>query len=135
VFPFLSAHHAYALARAGRADALAALQATVARRAAEPDAEATRVWRPIGQPVVEACAAHGLGRLADAAAAFEPVADRFEAIGGSDAQDDLFRQAHLVALARSGRTADARRWWQATTAFKVLAPLDERFLAGLGASG
>jgi len=30
------------------------------------------------------------------------------AIGGSDAQDDLFRQMYFVALARSARRADAR---------------------------
>ena len=127
VFPFLSAHHAFALARAGRPDALDALLATVDRRAEAADPEAIRVWQPIGRSVVAACAAHGAGDLAAAAAAFDPVAERFEAIGGSDAQDDLFRQAHLVALVGAGRTADARRWWATTTAFKTPSPLDERF--------
>ena len=131
VFPFLSAHHGYALARAGRTDALAALRASVQRRADVGDGEATRVWQPIGQPVVEACIAHGSGDLAQAAALLDPVAGGMAAVGGSDAQDDLFRQAYLTALAGAGRTADAQAWFESMTSFKVRSPLDERLLARL----
>lgn len=133
VFPFLSAHHAYALARAGRPDALAALLDTVAGRARRDDAEARRVWRPIGRPVVEASAAHGRGDLAAAAAALDPVIDEMPAIGGSDAQDDLFRQAHLTALIGSRRWDDARRRFEAMTSFKSRSPLDESLLARIEA--
>lgn len=133
VFAFLSAHHAYALGRAGRTDALAALLATVDERAACDDAEAWRVWRPIGRRVVEASAAHGRGDLAAAAAAFDPVIDAMPAIGGSDAQDDLFRQAHLTALIGSGRWDDALRRFDASTSFKTRSPLDESLLARIEA--
>lgn len=126
VFPFLSAHHAYALARAGRTEATTALLARVAERAGQADDEATTIWRPIGEPVVRACAAHGRGDLAGAAALLEPVMGSFTAIGGSDAQDDLFRLAYLTALVGSGRGADARSWWTTMTAFKSPSPLDER---------
>lgn len=126
VFPFLSAHHAYALARAGRADAAAELLSLVTHRAARDDAEATTIWRPIGAPVVQACAAHGAGDLAGAAALLDPVMGSFTAIGGSDAQDDLFRLAYLTALAGAGRGADARTWWTEMTAFKSPSPLDGR---------
>lgn len=125
VFPFLSAHHGYALARAGRVDALASLRNTVDRRTAADDAEAVRVWQPIGQPVVEACIAHGSGDLRAAGLTFDHVIEQMPAIGGSDAQDDLFRLAYLTALIGSGRTSDARRYWTTMTAFKTLAPLDE----------
>jgi len=128
VFPFLSAHQAFALARAGRTDALAALRATVAARAAADDAEARRVWRPIGQAVVGASAAYGSGDLVAAATALDPVIDAVGAVGGSDAQDDLFRQAHLTALIGSRRWDDARRRFVTMTSFKTLAPLDESFL-------
>ena len=124
VFPFLSAHHAYALARAGADDALAQLQATVARRTAADDDEARRVWQPIGRAVVEACAAHGRGDLATAVATFAPVIEAMPAVGGGDAQDDLFRLAHLTALTGAGRTDDARAWWASMTAFKTPSPLD-----------
>jgi hypothetical protein len=125
VFPFLSAHHGFALARAGRDDAVAELQATVARRTEQPDDEARRVWQPIGRPVVEACIAHGRGDLGAAAALLDPVITAMPAIGGSDAQDDLFRLAYLTALAGSGRSDDARRWMSTMTAFKEPAPLDD----------
>ena len=129
VFPFLSAHHGYALARAGRADALAALSDTVRRRTERDDAEARRVWQPVGRPVVEACIAHGRGEPEQAAAWFDPVIAEMTAVGGSDAQDDLFRQAYLTALIGAGRAADAERYWSAMTSFKTLSPLDERLRA------
>ena len=132
VFPFLSAHHGFALARAGRTDALATLRATVQQRTDRDDAEASRVWRPIGVPVVDACIAHGSGNLAGAAVLLDPVIGEMTAVGGSDAQDDLFRLAYLTALAGSGRTDDARRWWETMTSFKALSPLDERLRATVG---
>lgn len=111
--PFLSAHHAYALARAERSQALAALLEAVALRASAPDAGA---WRSVGQSVVRAAVASGQRRWADAAALLDPVMHIIGTIGGSDAQDDLFRQMHIVALARSGRSADAQRAIEAANA-------------------
>ncbi len=126
VFPFLSAHHGYALARAGRNDALATLVATVNRRTERDDAEARRVWQPIGRPVVNACIAHARGQFDVAAATLDPVVPTMTAVGGSDAQDDLFRIAYLTALQGAGRTADAQRYWSAMTSFKTVSPLDDR---------
>lgn len=126
--PFLSAHHAYALARAGHLDALDALLATVDARTAADDDEARRVWRPVGRAVVEAAGAAGLGNHARAADLLDPVMPDLTAIGGSDAQDDLFRQAYLAALLGAGRRADAEAWWKVMTGWKVPSPLDERWL-------
>ncbi|MFN8040975.1 MAG: hypothetical protein U0Q07_17295, partial [Acidimicrobiales bacterium] len=114
------------LARAGRVEATADLLALVAERSSRDDEEATTIWRPIGEPVVRACAAHGRGDLDGAAALLDPVMGSFTAIGGSDAQDDLFRLAYLTALAGAGRDADARAWWTEMTAFKAPSPLDGR---------
>jgi len=131
VFPFLSAHHGYALARAGRTDALEALRASVQRRVDADDGESARVWQPVGVAVVEASIAHGSGALAAAATLLDSVQGQMTAIGGSDAQDDLFRLALLTALAGSGRPADARSYWSAITAFKTPSPLDEHLLAAI----
>jgi len=131
VFPFLSAHHGYALARAGRTDALEALRASVQRRVDADDGESERVWQPVGVAVVEASIAHGLGALAAAATLLGAVQGQMTAIGGSDAQDDLFRLALLTALAGSGRPADARSYWSAITAFKTPSPLDEHLLTSI----
>ncbi len=129
VFPFLSAHHGYALARAGRDGALGALRATMQERTARDDAEAARVWRPIGQDVVEGCIALGEGQHALSADLLDGVIGQVTAGGGSDAQDDLFRQTYFCALVGAGRAADAGRQWAAMTAFKELSPLDDRFRA------
>src|SRR5262245_40584809 len=92
--PFMSAHYAYALARAGRTDAVEAALASVRARSDANDAEARRVWAPVGHAVVEAAAAFGAGDRAGAARLLDPVMPLMTGIGGSDAQDDLFRQAY-----------------------------------------
>lgn len=131
VFPFLSAHHGFVLARAGRTEALATLRATVERRTAADDAEARRVWQPVGRTVVEACIAHGGGDRAGAAELLDPVMPMMTAVGGSDAQDDLFRQAYLTGLIAAGRSDDARNQWTAMTRWKTPSALDRRFEATL----
>ena len=131
VFPFLSAHHAYALARAGRMEALEPLRASVQRRTEADDGEARRVWRPVGRAVMEACVACGAGDHARAAVLLDPVIAEMPAIGGSDAQDDLFRQAYLTGLLAAGRRGDARRYWSSMTAWKTPSALDDHFRAQL----
>src|SRR5215470_11581439 len=54
--PFMNAHYVYALARAGRRNALDAALAAVRARSEAKDEEATRVWAPVGRAVVEAAA-------------------------------------------------------------------------------
>jgi tetratricopeptide (TPR) repeat protein len=121
--PFLSAHHVYALVRAGRAVAVQTLCATVAHRLDDP------VWKMTGQAVVLASVAFGEGRWADAAALLDPVMARITTIGGSDAQDDLFRQMYVVALAKAGRGPDARAFFNANgLPGRRPTPLDARFL-------
>ena len=122
--PFMNAHYVYALARAGRGDALAAALASVCARSEEKDEEARRVWAPVGRTVVEAAAAFGLGERARAAALLDPVMAQMTAIGGSDAQDDLFRQTYLRSLQAAGRHADASAYFAAITAGKTPTPLD-----------
>jgi tetratricopeptide (TPR) repeat protein len=131
-FPFLSAHHAYALARAGRDEALATLLASVEQRTSSGTAESVRVWQPTGRAVVAAAAAHGRGDLAQAATLLDPVAVRITEIGGSDAQDDLFRLAYFTALVGAGRGSDGARYFDTVTAFKTRSPLDERLRATAG---
>jgi hypothetical protein len=50
-------------------------------------------------------------------------------IGGSDAQDDLFRQTYLRSLQAAGRRADAVAYFERITACKAATPLDHA-LAG-----
>ena len=101
----MNAHYLYALARAGRRDAVEAGLASVRARSDDDDEEARRVWGPVGRPVVEAAAAFGAGDRARAAQLLDPVMPLMTSIGGSDAQDDLFRQTYLRSLqaARAAR--------------------------------
>ena len=46
------------------------------------------------------------------------------AIGGSNSQDDLFRQAYLRSLQAAGRHADAAAYFDRITGRKLRTPLD-----------
>jgi tetratricopeptide (TPR) repeat protein len=122
--PFMNAHYVYALARAGRADVVEAGLAGVRARSAADDEEAKRVWAPVGRAVIGAAAAFGAGDRARAAALLDPVMPMMTSIGGSDAQDDLFRQTYLRSLQGAGRHVEAAAYFEAITAGKSRTPLD-----------
>ena len=98
--------------------------ARVRARSAADDEEAKRVWAPVGRAVIEAAAAFGGGDRARAAALLDPVMPMMTAIGGSDAQDDLFRQTYLRSLQAAGRRVDAAAYFEAITADKSTTALD-----------
>lgn len=128
--PFATAHYSYALSRAGAAGEVEELLTLAARRAADDDAEATRVWAPTGLPVVRASAALGSNRAAEAADEFDLASPRLTEIGGSDAQDDLFRFAHIDSLRRCGRKTDANNLLASRLSNKTASPLEELLQAG-----
>jgi hypothetical protein len=65
------------------------------------------------------------------AGAFDKARPRLTEIGGSDAQDDLFRFAHITSLAASGRQADARELLASRLASKTPSPMEERWMQKL----
>jgi tetratricopeptide (TPR) repeat protein len=127
--PFMNAHYVYALARAGRVDAVDAALASVHFRSEARDDEAKRVWATVGCAVVDAAAAFGAGDRARAAELLDPVMSLMTSIGGSDAQDDLFRLTYLRSMQAAGRHTDAAAYFDRITAGKARTPLD-RVLAG-----
>jgi hypothetical protein len=129
--PFVSAHYAYALARAGDLEAADALLRLADARAAQDDDEALRVWRPAGRAVVRAAAALGSGDARAAARELEPVMPLVTRIGGSDAQDDLFRFAFVDSLSRCGRRTDAAAYLRDRLSGKPASPLETRLLEAL----
>jgi hypothetical protein len=130
--PFLDAHFAFALARAGRAAALEQLEARVDERAARNDAEAHRSWASVGRALIRACAAYARGEAARAADLLDPVMPNVTVVGGSDAQVDLFRQTYFRSLLDCGRKSEARAYWVAQTSGKTLSPLDRQWLSLAG---
>jgi hypothetical protein len=127
--PFLDAHFAFALARAGRVSALEQLEARVDERAARNDAEAHRSWAPVGRALIRACAAYAKGEAPRAADLLEPVMREVTVVGGSDAQVDLFRQTYFRSLLDCGRKSEAKAYWSAQTNGKTLSPLDRQWLS------
>ena len=127
--PFMNAHYVYALARADRTDAVDVALSRVRARAAMADDEAARVWAPAGRAIVEAAAAFGRGDGKRAAALLDPVMPSMTSIGGSDAQDDLFRQTYVRSLQAAGRQTDAAAYFNRSIRDKARTPLD-RALAG-----
>ncbi len=129
--PFVSAHYAYALARSGEDAALENLLRRVDERAAQNDPEARWAWAPVGRGVIRGAADLGRGDAPSAATWLDPVMAHMPRIGGSDAQDDLFRFAHLDSLRRSGRRADASALLRKRLAQKKASALEETLLAEL----
>lgn len=125
--PFLNAHHAYALARAGRNDVLEALFASVDARADHDDEESRHSWAGAGRAIVRAGALHGAGRNAECAETLEAILPDLTRVGGSDAQDDLFRQMYFNALAAGGRKSEARAYWEKFSGTRLPTPLDREF--------
>lgn len=130
LIPFLDGQFVYAIARAGMEDVVEGAIAAARARAAQDNAEAREYWQPVGADFVAACAASGRGDSKRAVELFEPIASRLPMVGGSDAQDDLFRLAYFNALAESGRHADARAYYDAIAPAKTArTPLDALLLA------
>lgn len=130
--PFVTAHYAYAFARTGEEDALTHLLAKVDERAQQPDEEARRVWAPVGRAIIHGVAELGRGNGAAAAEWFDPAMPRMMCIGGSDAQDDLFRFAYWESLRQAGRKADAKAKLNQRLQHKPASPLEQKLLGDLG---
>ena len=124
--PFITVHQAFALARAGRGEAVARCVERARARAEAGDAEALRSWGA-GLAMVEAAAAYGRGEPAECAKRLGPVIERVTVGGGSDAQVGLLRQAFLCSLIKSGRKSEARAYWRKETAGKKLTELDRHW--------
>ena len=101
--PFVAAHHAYVFARWGHDQELSALDAAVARAAHEQPSDRRLMWQEVGIPVIEASAAWGRRDRAGVVRALQPFAHEIPRVGGSDAQDDLFRLTLLKSLQAMGR--------------------------------
>lgn len=101
---FIDLHHVLALAAAGRRGALTMkLEAMQRRAAAEVDSQA-RVLALVGLPAARAIA---LLRddPAEAVALLLPLRHRLRAVGGSEAQRDLFERMLIEAALRAGQKA------------------------------
>ena len=126
-FPFAAAHFATALSRAGERDALDVLQADVREQAFRHTGERGRAWK-VGVPLVDACAAFGSGDASAGCEALSPVIQEVGRVGGSDAQDAVFRYALVRGLAEAGRGQEARALVETLGAGRPVLPFEARWL-------
>jgi tetratricopeptide (TPR) repeat protein len=127
--PFLSAHVAYALARADRTAALERLLGAVDEQSRRGDPDSRRSWSRAGRALVEAAAAFGAGDASRAVWLLAPVVAEVTVGGGSDAQCDLFRLTWVRALAASGRRVEAVSALEGILGAKAETPLDRHWRA------
>ena len=92
VLPFLDLHYVLALARAGRAEAVAALCASAAAHGAAASAATRQLWREIGVPLIRAVGDYGLGRREAASWQLGALAATAHRIGGSSVQRALLAE-------------------------------------------
>jgi len=107
VQPFLTLQYVYGLARAGRPQADALLEA-VREAARSAPAHAREVWRDVVLPGCEGLYAHARGDFESAWRHLSLAMPRLMEAGGSHAQRDLFEQILLDAAVRSRRTVWAQ---------------------------
>ena len=129
IFPFLNAHYAYALTRAGYDDVVEVALERLREHAFRQTGAAARVFRDVGLPLVTACVAFAAGEAARCAVLLEPILPEIACVGGSDAQNDLFRQTYLIALLDSGRQSEARRRLNARLEGRPPTPAEQVWLA------
>ncbi len=108
VEPFLDMHYVYGLARTGRPQA-ADLVASIARHAETLTGAARTPWAEVALPLARALLALGRGEARVAAGLFAQTRSRWNEIGGSHAQRDLFEQLYIRALIEAGDLGGAQQ--------------------------
>ena len=101
VQPFLTLQYLYGLARTGRPEAAALLEATRARAQTAPDF-VRAVWAEVAAPAAEGLVAYARRDFGFARKRLGAALPRLSEIGGSHAQRDLFEQILLDARIKSG---------------------------------
>jgi hypothetical protein len=108
VQPFLTLQYLYGLARAGRPQAAALLEAVRGRAQHAPEFSRA-VWREVALPGCEGLYAYARGDYDGAWRNLGDAAPRLAEAGGSHAQRDLFEQILLDAAMKSGRLVNAQQ--------------------------
>ena len=96
--PFIDMHYVFALARADRKDALAALLSDMQKMAVESPSLTRSAWKDVAIPAAHAFAAYAKGDFLTCSSLLEPARKKLQSIGGSHAQRDLFEQVWIQSL-------------------------------------
>ena len=105
--PFLTAHYAYALARAERRTDYERFLKDLQAHAGTAGAKQRYMWLRHALPLCRGMAAHADNDFETAASLLAESRPHWRSMGGSHAQRDLFEQVYVDSLLRGGRTSDA----------------------------
>lgn len=109
--PFLDMQYLYGLARADRPEADRLMRGIEAHAGQVPASQA-EAWQRVCVPASRGLLAHARGDYRTAVESLGKALPRLIEIGGSHAQRDLFAQAHLDAMVRTGKLAGAQNLLQ-----------------------
>lgn len=115
--PFDNAHYMYALARTGNTEAVEKSMTQIQSYAAKQTGAQHKLWHEIALPLVKGIAAYAQEDYSTANKHFDGLMPDVLKIGGSDAQDDLFLQAMMVSLLRSGQKEKAMQFMRANLSY------------------
>ena len=130
--PFYDMHYGYALARAGETAALERLMAGLERMAREAPDVVRGAWADVALPATRGFIAIAEGDHRAALRHLDGARPRYQEIGGSHAQRDLFELAWLTSLIEAGEQERARPVLEARAKFRHNVPMDARLLARAG---
>ncbi|MEX0583995.1 MAG: tetratricopeptide repeat protein [Sneathiella sp.] len=127
--PFFDMHYGYALARGHHHEALERLVAGMERMAREAPDITRKAWAEVALPATRGFIAIADGNHKDAVKWLSAARPRFQEIGGSHAQRDLFELAWLISLLDAGDYDAALPRLEARAAFRKDVAMDARLLA------
>jgi len=122
--PFLDLQYVFALARAGRMDAVDSLLDGIAKQAASAPEITRDAWATVAAPAAKAFVAYAQGNYAQTLSLLGPARLHMQSIGGSHAQRDLFEQVWIQSLIKAQRTSVAIELIQARLDFRKPVKLD-----------
>ena len=122
---FNTAHYIYALARAGMQDELKQSMEINKKFSNKISGSEQRVWNKIAIPLFEASAAFAGENYQQASLTLKPIIDNIIKVGGSDAQDDLFRQMYLLSLIKSNKRSESAEYLNTISTSPEFTPLQE----------
>ncbi|MDP6621532.1 MAG: tetratricopeptide repeat protein [Alphaproteobacteria bacterium] len=129
VQPFLDIQYLYALARAGRTEAVSEMLESMATHAGAAAPPRRPMLNQVALPLARGFAAAAAGNHRGAYRQLEPAVPRLQEIGGSHAQRDLFQQAWIDVLVKGGESAQAADLLRRRAAARKIVPATFRDLA------
>ncbi|OUR78802.1 hypothetical protein A9Q83_06270 [Alphaproteobacteria bacterium 46_93_T64] len=122
--PFLDMQYVFALARAGREEALNRLMASMEMMRRESPLFTRTAWAEVAIPAAKAFVAYAKGDFKLCLALLAPARAQLQSIGGSHAQRDLFEQVWIQSLLKEKDFGTALPLIQARLDFRKPVKLD-----------